>query len=296
MLDWPTGTVAFLFTDIEGSTPLAQQYPAALPALLKRHSQILRTSVEANDGRVYQSTGRCFRLRSPPSAPQSEPWDPVPVKVCIEQLLAGTWLLTLTGSGGAGKTRLALQGWGDLLQAYADGVWLAELAPLADPLLIPQAIASALGLRDESQRPLFETIREYLHGKQVLLILDNCEHLVEASARYADALLRGAPHLKILATSREPLAIAGETIYRVHSLRVPEPHAPPPVADLLDYEAVRLFIERAALALPWALRLPLLSTRMPPPSVVICSVMLCSVMPAGSVRLPPLLIIKLPPR
>ena len=131
----------------------------------------------------------------------------------VKQWLATTRLLTLTGSGGCGKTRLALQVAADLLEAYAQGVWLVELAALADPALVPQSAASALGVREEPGRPLTATLTDYLRPKSLLLVLDNCEHLLSACAQLADTLLRACPNLRILASSREGLGIAGELTY-----------------------------------------------------------------------------------
>ena len=150
----------------------------------------------------------------------------------VRRLLGETRLLTLTGSGGAGKTRLALQAAAGLLSEFEDGVWWVELASLTDPALVPQAIGSALGLRDEAKRPLLDQLGDHLCGKRLLLVLDNCEHLIAACATCANVLLHAAPDLRILVTSREPLAIAGETTYRVPSLQVPDPEHLPPPADL----------------------------------------------------------------
>src|SRR6266498_5484694 len=121
----------------------------------------------------------------------------------IKQLLTTTHLLTLTGPGGTGKTRLALQLAAKVLEEkqFPDGVWLAELAPLADPTLITQTVASTLGVREQPRRTILDALMDYLRAKQLLLILDNCEHLIETCAQLADNLLRAARHLKILATS-----------------------------------------------------------------------------------------------
>src|SRR5439155_12038973 len=137
--------------------------------------------------------------------------------------LPHTRLLTLTGAGGCGKTRLALQVAAELLEEYAHGVWLVELAPLVDPALVPQTVASALGVREEPGRPLTATLTDYLRPKSLLLILDNCEHLLTACAQLADALLRRCPSLRLLASSREGLGIAGERTYHVSSLSLPNP-------------------------------------------------------------------------
>ena len=167
-----------------------------------------------------------------------------------ERLLGTTRLLTLTGAGGAGKTRLALKVAADLLEAYPDGVWLVELAALADPALVPQTVASALGLFEQPSRPLIQTLADFLKPRTLLLVLDNCEHLVEACAALADGLLRACPQLRIMATSREALGIAGETAWRLPSLSLPDPRHLPPTESLTQYEAVRLFIERALAAQP----------------------------------------------
>jgi non-specific serine/threonine protein kinase len=172
----------------------------------------------------------------------------------VESYLQGgstaTRLLTLTGTGGCGKTRLALEVGRALLAAYPDGVWLSELAPLADPVLIAPTVAAALGIHEEAGRPVLATLLDALRSRQTLLLLDNCEHLLEACAKLADAILRGCPEVKILATSREALGIAGEVSWRVPSLAVPDGQAPAPVEDLLHNEAIRLFVERAKAVLP----------------------------------------------
>jgi predicted ATPase/DNA-binding SARP family transcriptional activator len=168
----------------------------------------------------------------------------------IRRLLQAHRLVTLNGAGGCGKTRLALHVAGELVDEYAGSVWLVEFASLADPALVPQAVATALGVREEPDQPLVITLTRALCSRQLLLVLDNCEHLVDACAHLAEALLRACPHLKIVATSREALGIAGETPFRVPSLSLPDEAQLPPWERLLGYEAVRLFIERAALVRP----------------------------------------------
>ncbi len=161
-------------------------------------------------------------------------------------------LVTLTGPGGTGKTRLALQAAADLLELFPDGVWLVELAPLADPELIWLTVAGVLGLRVTGGKPAEEVLVDYLRPRELMLILDNCEHLIDAAAQLADRLLTGCPELHILATSREILGISGEAPFRVPSLSVPNlRYLPPAFGDkdlegLLGYEAVRLFCDRAA--------------------------------------------------
>jgi predicted ATPase/DNA-binding CsgD family transcriptional regulator len=149
--------------------------------------------------------------------------------------------LTLTGVGGSGKTRLALEVARDLIEAYPDGVWLVELAPLSEEELVPKAMAEALGV---PERPA-ETLAEVLRDRQLLLILDNCEHLLEATSRLVDKLLDSCPHLRILATSREAIGVEGEIRLLVPPLSVPEQVRTPSSEELEGYESVRLFVERA---------------------------------------------------
>ena len=165
-------------------------------------------------------------------------------------LLDSTRLLTLIGSGGTGKTRFSLQMAADKLQAFADGAWLLELAPLSDPAQIVPTLAALFNLREVQGVPLLNVLRAYLRDKHLLVILDNCEHLVEACARLAEDLLRVCPKIKIIASSREGLGISGESIYRVPSLSLPEPSQDAAITPnkLLEYEAAQLFIERARAA------------------------------------------------
>jgi predicted ATPase/DNA-binding winged helix-turn-helix (wHTH) protein len=152
-------------------------------------------------------------------------------------------LVTLAGSGGVGKTRLAIEAGNRLLANYPDGVWLAELAPLDDPQLVTAIIADAVGVTLADQAAAIEAVASALKGMHLLLIIDNCEHVIAEVARVAEALIRKCPRLSILATSRERLAIPGESIIRVPSLAVPGAEAGGPPAR--DYAAVRLFVERA---------------------------------------------------
>jgi predicted ATPase/Flp pilus assembly protein TadD len=163
----------------------------------------------------------------------------------VKWLLNTTRLLTLTGVGGCGKTRLALQVATDLLEEHPDGVWLVELAALTDPALVPQKTASALGLTEERGRSPVETLEDALRNRSLLLLLDNCEHLVGACAELAEALLRACPDVKILATSREALGVEGETLWQVPPLSTPDDGPLPPLKLLRQFEAVALFIERA---------------------------------------------------
>ena len=159
-------------------------------------------------------------------------------------------LVTLVGPGGIGKTRLGLQVAAGLLQDFPDGVWLVELAGLPDPALLPQAIASALGLRDPPDRPLLESLQAHLELRRLLLVLDNCEHLLEACTLIVTALLAACPLLQIMATSREPLHIAGEVTWTVSPLSLPDPDHLPPLKSLANYEAIQLFVDRAKRAFP----------------------------------------------
>jgi len=170
----------------------------------------------------------------------------------VKQLLLHTRLLTLTGPGGTGKTRLALYLAADLLavKQFANGVWLIELAPLADPTLVAQTMAATLGVREQPGRTLLDALTDYVRAKSMLLILDNCEHLIQPCAQLADSLLRAAPRLKILATSREALGITGETIYRVPSLPLPDPRQLRDLDVLEQNDCVHLFVDRAMAAHP----------------------------------------------
>jgi predicted ATPase/DNA-binding CsgD family transcriptional regulator len=159
-------------------------------------------------------------------------------------------LVTLTGAGGCGKTRLALAVAFDLLDSFADGVWLVELASLIGPKLVPQAVATTLGVREQPARLMLDTLVARLRTRQLLLVLDNCEHLVEACARLVDALLAGCPDLRLLATSREPLGIQGEITWRVPPLAVPSVEQLSTPGELARSAAVQLFVDRAQAAQP----------------------------------------------
>ena len=166
------------------------------------------------------------------------------------RLLAAYRLVTLTGSGGTGKTRLSLQTADQVLANYPDGAWLVELAPLANPNLVPQAVTSALGLPETPGKPIIDSLVEFLRQKRLLLILDNCEHLLEACAGLADKLLHACPGLTILTTSREVLGVEGEMLFRVPPMSMPDAHHLPPLDKLPEFDTVRLFIERARIVSP----------------------------------------------
>jgi predicted ATPase/class 3 adenylate cyclase len=392
----PTGTVTFLFTDIQGSTQLWQQYAAVMPQALGRHHAILRQAVEDHGGYVFQIIGDAFcaafhtaqdGLRAAIEAQRrlrDEPWGetgPIRVRMAlhsgaaevrpddytsgeyvsgltlsraarllsaghggqvllsqataellaydlpegtglrdlgehrlkdlqrpehiyqaatgdlildfpplktvdafpnnlpvqltsfigrekeiaeIKSLLAplednqGTMviapaarLVTLAGTGGAGKSRLSLQVGFDLLDVYQAGVWLVDLAPLSDPELVPQAVASIIGVVERPGQSLTTSIAGHLHSQSLLLILDNCEHLVEACARLAAELLRACPRLSILTTSREALGIPSEMVYNVPSLILPDtPDITIQLEALERNESIQLFVERAEAVQP----------------------------------------------
>ena len=376
----PTGTVTFLFTDIEDSTGLAQKHPAEMPLLLSQHHAILRQSIQVHHGHVFRIMGDAFcaafftatdALYAALQAQrqlQQVAWHPVAIKVRMgmhtgpaqtggveevagdytgyltltrvqrivstayggqilissasaellrgelpesvelrdmgehrlkglltperlwqvtapdllsefpalkslnaipnnlpvqtnsfigreheltqtKELLTSTHLLTLIGPGGTGKTRLTLQLAAEVLPEYADGVWLVELAPLTNPALVLQTTAATLGLREIPGMSLQDLVTRYLCDKHLVLILDNCEHLVETCAVLADRFLRSCPNLKILASSREALGITGETVYQVPPLALPDSDGL--AAETLGRsEAVQLFVERAAAVKP----------------------------------------------
>ncbi|HEX2740529.1 MAG TPA: BTAD domain-containing putative transcriptional regulator, partial [Rubrobacter sp.] len=163
----------------------------------------------------------------------------------IKRELAMTRLLTLTGVGGSGKTRLALEVARDLTGAYPDGVWLAELAPLSEGMLVPGAVAEALGIKERAGQSLVDTLVEAVRPRETLLVLDNCEHVVEQAARLSEVLLDACPGLRILATSREALGVAGEVRWVVPALTTPGLRRSWSVEELEEYESARLFAERA---------------------------------------------------
>ena len=371
---YPSGTVTFLFTDIEGSTRLAQEHRETWESLRARHHSILRSAMDAHSGYVFQVIGDAFcvafttageALRAALQSQQhlqDEKWgdallrvrmgihtgkaevqpdgqyqgylalsrvqrlmsaghggqvlislatqqlvredlpegvslrdlgerrlkdlvqpehvfqlvipdlpvDFPPIKTLdayhhnlpiqltsfigrakemteIKQALEQHHLVTLTGSGGAGKTRLSLQVAADLLDRFPDGVWFVELAPISDPDLIPQTILTATGMQTQTGKTALETLTDFLREKTALLILDNCEHLLETCALLADGLLHAAANLRILSSSREALGVRGEQAWHVPSLAIPNLKSLPALEQLSQFESVRLFIERAML-------------------------------------------------
>ena len=164
--------------------------------------------------------------------------------------LAKARLLTLSGIGGLGKTRLSLQIAADVVGDYPDGVWFVEFAPIADERLVPQAVATVLGVKEETGRPVVEALIKHVRDRKLLLVLDNCEHLVQACAELAKQLLQAGAEVKILASSREHFNIAGETVYTVPPLSVPRPEDSVSAETIMQCEAVHLFIERAMAVQP----------------------------------------------
>ena len=165
-------------------------------------------------------------------------------------LLSRTRLLTLLGVGGLGKSRLSLQIAAEVLEEYPDGVWLVELAPIADERLVPLSVASALGVKEDAGGPVQDALVKHVADRHLLIILDNCEHLISACAHLTKALLQAAAQVRILATSREPLRIAGETTLQLPTLSVPDSGTTPALSELREIDAIRLFLDRAAAADP----------------------------------------------
>jgi predicted ATPase/DNA-binding winged helix-turn-helix (wHTH) protein len=224
-------------------------------------------------GRGYQFTGeiRSLARRPPPILASTLP-EPVSELIGREKsvheiitVLTSRRLLTLIGTGGIGKSRLALEVARQLLPNFADGVGLVELGPLTDPQLVPGTVASALTLRLAGGTASVENVVAALAGRQVLVVLDNCEHLIEAAAQMAEALLRAGPGVCVVATSREPLRTVGESVYRVPSLDVPDQETVD-VDEVLRYGAVELFVARAQAAEPRFV----LDRRVAPAAVAIC--------------------------
>ena len=163
----------------------------------------------------------------------------------IKEMLSNARLVTLTGVGGSGKTRLAIRVATDLISSYKNGVWWVDFSSLSNAPLVPQAVAKSLGIRESRQQALLESIIGFLQKKELLLVLDNCEHLVEACAQISNDLLTRCSHLKILATSREALRINGENVFSVPAFPTPKTDEISIVELLLEYESVRLFVTRA---------------------------------------------------
>jgi predicted ATPase/class 3 adenylate cyclase len=370
----PNGTVTFLFTDIEGSTRLAQQYPGQWETLRGRHHTILQSAMDAQHGYVFQIIGDAFCVAFHTARDglcaaieaqrklQIENWGESPIKVRmglhtgvaefqgtdyrgymtlarvqrvmsvayggqillsnasaelthnelpegitlrdmkehrlkglpdperlwqivtpdlqqdfpplqslneipnnlpvqltsfigrkkeVEQIkkrLEKNRLVTLTGSGGVGKTRLSIQVASELLEGFPYGAWLVELAPITDPALVIQTVCTALDVTPHGNTPALNVLIEYSKPKKLMLVVDNCEHLIDASAQLCETLLHACPHVQIIASSREALGIDGESAYHVPSLSLPDPNDG--LQTIEKSEAVKLFMERATAILP----------------------------------------------
>jgi predicted ATPase/class 3 adenylate cyclase len=369
----PSGLVAFLFTDIEGSTQRWDKHRDAMDAAVKRHDTLVRHAIEANAGYIFKTVGDAFcaafgsasdavsaaidiqrdltsadfaavdgvrvrvglhigeaserdgdyfgqavnraaRLMSighggqtllsgrmhdsagsalphgaslvdlglrrlkdltepehvwqldvvglqanfPPLSSLDARPNNLPVQLTrligrdedvdeLKALIAARRLVTLLGSGGVGKTRLALQAVAELVDLYPDGVWFADLAPISDPELVSSVVAQTLGMSQAHDRRVDEAIVDWLKRRKIVLVLDNCEHLVETVARLADAIMRSCPDIRILATSRQALGLDGEVVHRLPSLAVPA-SAGVSVAEAHQFGAIALFVERATAA------------------------------------------------
>ena len=367
----PSGSVTFLFTDIEGSTLLAQKHHDRLPEVLNLHNSILHKATESNSGFVFRIVGDAFccafatcedAIRAAVDAQRAlgrESWGEAVIKVRmgihsgyaewngtdymgyitlarvnrvmsvafggqvlvssesynksninelgkitfrdlgerrlkdliqpmklyqvitegtqsefpplntldarpnnlpvqltsfigrekdlseLKKLLSNSRLVTLLGTGGTGKTRLALQAGADIIDEYANGVWFADLSALQDPLLLPQNLEQLFAINERHKQTPEELLVEFLKNKELLIILDNCEHLIDACATLAQNILQQSPKVRILATSRESLRCQGESVYKVSSLKHPDPKEKYTPEQLTQFEAVRLFIERA---------------------------------------------------
>jgi predicted ATPase/DNA-binding CsgD family transcriptional regulator len=168
----------------------------------------------------------------------------------VRDFLAISRLVTLIGVGGVGKTRLAVEVGREASRAFADGVWLVDLATVTDPSLVAQAVATTLGVRDQSTRAALDQLTDHLADRRLLILLDNCEHLLDGCATVVDRLLRRCPELRVLATSRRTLGIGGEHVVTVPPLSLPDAGQPVPVAALAQYDAITLLVERAAAVVP----------------------------------------------
>ncbi|HKW22932.1 MAG TPA: tetratricopeptide repeat protein [Ktedonobacterales bacterium] len=171
-------------------------------------------------------------------------------QTAVRELLAGSRLVTLVGPGGCGKTRLAVQVAHDLAATRDDAVYWVDLAPLAEPSFVAQTVAASLGIPEQPDTPLTETLCEGLRARSILLILDNCEHLIASCANLTEQVLQSCPRVRVLITSREALNVAGEMIWPVTGLALPDAFLLPPLEGLLEYEAVQLFLARAAAVQP----------------------------------------------
>ena len=238
---------------------------APYPDTVRRLADAL--ALPASERSALSSAGqRVGHLAQPRLAPPSLP-AALPVSLTsfvgrerdldeVRRLLGVTRLLTLTGPGGVGKTRLALEAARQLAADYPDGIALVDLAALSTPDLVPERVAAALGVREPGRGLLGETLLDVLRSRHALLLFDNCEHLVEACAALAATLLPRCPEVRMLATSREPLGVAGEVTWSVPPLDLPAAEIPPSIEHLLAHAAVRLFVDRARAVRPDFLQRP----------------------------------------
>jgi len=230
-----------------------------LKAMAKKREDRFRSSAELAGALSDMRQGPTFgTTEATPAAPSHVPPGNLPAQLTsfigrereiadLKRQLGSSRLVTMTGAGGCGKTRLSLQVAQDVAARFPHGVWFVDLAPLTDPDRVSQVLATALGLREQPGRPLRGTVVEFLSGKSLLLVFDNCEHLLESCASLVEELLRNGSGLRILATSREALHVPGETIWRTPSLSTPS-ETELRAADgdrLVRYESVRLFLDRA---------------------------------------------------
>lgn len=235
---------------------------AALQMQVSSLRKILgRDAIVTVTGRGYRFALNTVCVGAEPASPTMAPKHNLPQPLTsfigrepqvseLKGLIGRTRLITLTGAGGCGKSRLAMQMAADLMGVYPDGVWLVEFAALADPGLLPHSVAHVFGLKQQPGTSLTQTIAEHLASKHLLMVLDNAEHLLEACAQLSDAVLRECAKVNILVTSRERLGIVGELTYRVPSLSVPGPEQEATPWRISEYESTRLFVERAQLQQP----------------------------------------------
>src|ERR687897_558540 len=295
MTDLPTGTVTFLFTDIEGSTSLLQELGDRYPAVLDEHAAIIRRAVADGGGVGVSTHGDAFfavfrrpagavgaGLPAPPGpgperlhqrvvdglpaefpaprTPDARPSNLPPQLTSfvgreeeiaeVERLLGRTRLLTLTGPGGSGKSRLALRVATELLPQYRDGSCFVDLSPVTDPALVPAAVANALGVPESPERPILDGVKDHLRHRELLQVVDNFEQVAEAGP-VIEELLTAAPKLRTMVTSRVVLSLRGEQEYAVPPLQVPDPERlPRDLSALTKVAAVRLFADRAQGASP----------------------------------------------
>ncbi len=242
---------------VEGKLPLRFE------AVGERHFKNIDRAISAFHVRESADNGGAPRAGSnasnatAPTRPRSNLPQPLSSFVgrasdiaAVRQMLARQRLVTLLGPGGIGKTRLSLQVAADVVSDFPDGVWLVELAALADTRLVKQAVATVLGVKEEAGRPLIEALLRALVDKRLLLILDNCEHLLQGCAELAQQLLQASVGVKVLASSREPLHVGGEASYLVPALATPNSQQALAFDGVGDFEAVQLFVERAVAAQP----------------------------------------------